>query len=308
MHVKQGHIIIFAGFLISIMIGLAGFPDQMILLAAETKLVTDQTGKKVSVPVSPKRVVALAPSITEIVFAVNRGDLLVGVTRFSNYPEAAKQLPSVGSYVFLDLERIVSLQPDLCIAVKDGNPIQVIRRIESLGIPVYAVDPMKIDAVIHSVLDIGNLLNAETEASELTLDMKQRMDRIDKMISGVPARPTVFFQIGVSPIVSAGSGTFIHELIERAGGINAAGMVSGYPRFSKEEVLSMAPEVMILTSMERHKVFDAVMREWRQWENLPAVREDRIHMVNSDLYDRPSPRLVDGLEELAKLLHPQLFE
>lgn len=291
-----------------IMIGLAGLPDLSVVLAAETKLVTDQTGKEIKVPVSPKRVVALAPSITEIVFAVNRGDLLVGVTRFSNYPETANKLPSVGSYVYLDLERIVSLQPDLCIAVKDGNPLQIIRRIESLGIPVYAVDPMDIDAVIHSIVDIGNLLNAETEASELISDMKHRMDRIDKMISGVSVKPSVFFQIGVSPIVSAGSGTFIHELIERAGGSNAAGMVSGYPRFSKEEVLSMAPEVMILTSMERHKVFDAVMREWRQWENLPAVREDRIHMVNSDLYDRPSPRLVDGLEELAKLLHPQLFE
>ena len=308
MHIKKRYIIKFVGFFISLVIGFAGFPDQSVLLAAETKLVTDQTGKEVRVPVSPKRVVALAPSITEIVFAVDRGDLLVGVTRFSNYPEAVKQLPSVGSYVYLDLERIVSLQPDLCIAVKDGNPLQIIRRIESLGIPVYAVDPMEIDAVIHSIADIGNLLNAETEASELISDMKQRMDRIDKMISGVSVKPSVFFQIGVSPIVSAGSETFIHELIERAGGNNAAGMVSGYPRFSKEEVLSMAPEVMILTSMERHKVFDAVMREWRQWENLPAVREDRIHMVNSDLYDRPSPRLVDGLEELARLLHPQLFE
>ncbi len=276
--------------------------------AAGERRVTDQAGKDVRVPASPRRVVALAPSVTEIVFALNREEVLVGVTRFSNYPEAAARLPVVGSYVNLDVEIIVSLEPDLCIAVKDGNPLRAIRRIEDMGIPVFAVDPMEIDAVIRSIADIGFLLNAGERAGELISDMEARMDKIDKRVSGVSERPSVFFQIGVSPIVSAGEGTFIDELIERAGGVNATGRYSGYPKFSKEEVLALAPDVMILTSMARQKVFDDVMREWRQWDNLPAVQSDRIHMVDSDLYDRPSPRLIKGLEELAALLHPRLFE
>lgn len=275
---------------------------------AETRTVTDHDGKDLSVPVSPKRVVALAPSVTEIVFALNREERLVGATRFSNYPEVAGRLPSVGSYVYLDVEKIVSLNPDLCIAIKDGNPLRAIRRLEGLGIPVFAVHPMKIDTVIRSIYDIGELLDAEASAQQLVADMKARMEVIDERISGISERPTVFFQIGVAPIVSAGSGTFIHELIERAGGKNAAGKFEGYPRFSKEEVLALAPDVMVLTSMARQKVFDDVVREWRQWEDLPAVRDDRIHIVDSDLYDRPSPRLVDGLEQLATLLHPNLFE
>lgn len=276
--------------------------------AAETRKVTDHEGKDLSVPASPRRVVALAPSITEIVFALNQEERLVGATRFSNYPEAADRLPSVGSYVTLDVEKIVSLNPDLCIAIKDGNPLRSIRRLEGLGIPVFAVHPMTIDTVIRSITDIGDLLDAETSAEQLVADMQARMEVIDERISGISERPRVFFQIGVAPIVSAGSGTFIHELIERAGGKNAAGGFEGYPRFSKEEVLALAPEVMVLTSMARQKVFDDVVREWRQWADLPAVRDDRIHVVDSDLYDRPSPRLVDGLEELAKLLHPNLFE
>lgn len=276
--------------------------------AAETKLVTDQAGKEVRVPVSPRRVVVLAPSITEIVFALGREDILVGVTRFSDYPEAATRLPSVGSYVQLDVEKIVALAPDLCIAIKDGNPLQVVHRIESMGIPVFAIHPMEIDAVIRSVYDIGNLLQAENEAKRLVLDMKQRMNRIQEIVSRATEKPSVFFQIGVSPIVSAGSGTFIHELIERAGGKNAAGGFTRYPMFSKEEVLALSPDVMIVTSMARQKVFDEVLREWHQWKDLPAVRDNRIYKVDSDLYDRPSPRLVNGLEELAALLHPQLFE
>jgi iron complex transport system substrate-binding protein len=276
------------------------------LAETETRLVTDQTGRDILVPVNPVRVVALAPSVTEIVFALNREDILAGVTRFSNYPETAAALPSVGSYVHLDVERIVSLSPDLCIAIKDGNPLQVVQRIEAMGIPVFAIYPMNIDAVIRSIKDIGYLLNAEEEADRLVTDMARRLDRVDRMVSAVSQKPSVFFQIGVSPIVSAGSGTFIHELIERAGGRNAAAGHTGYPRFSKEEVLFLAPDVMILTSMERQKVFDGVIKEWREWQDLPAVRDDRIHMVNSDLYDRPSPRLIDGLEELVELLHPQI--
>ena len=121
-------------------------------------------------------------------------------------------------------------------------------------------------------------------------------------------RPRVFFQIGVSPIVSVGTNTFIHELIVQAGGINVAQGPISYPRFSKEQILGLSPEVIIITSMTRTAVFDQVKAEWQQWTNLPAVRNNRIFVQESNLFDRPSPRLVDALEMLARLIHPELFK
>jgi iron complex transport system substrate-binding protein len=120
-------------------------------------------------------------------------------------------------------------------------------------------------------------------------------------------RPRVFFQIGVSPIVSVGTHTFIHELIVQAGGINVAQGPVPYPRFSREQVLDLAPEVIIITSMARTAVFNQVKAGWQQWPDLPAVRNDRIFIQESNLFDRPTPRLVDALEILARLIHPELF-
>ncbi|MCF8094653.1 MAG: cobalamin-binding protein [Desulfobacteraceae bacterium] len=269
--------------------------------------VTDHDGRRVNVPDNPRRVISLAPSITEIVFAVGRGDRLVAATMYSNYPGAAKQVTSVGSYVNLDIEKIVSLDPDLCIAIKDGNPISVIRRLEELDIPVYAVDPRDLDSVMASLEDIGSLLGADKQAGKVIANMKERMADVQERISKISHRPRVFFQIGVSPIVSAGSDTFIHELIRRAGGKNLAGGQAGYPRFSTEEVLAISPEIIIVTSMNRQDAFNRVFEKWKQWKDLPAAANDRIYLVDSDLVDRPSPRLVKGLEKLARLIHPELF-
>ncbi len=275
-------------------------------LSAAAELV-DNAGRLVDVPDNPRRVVSLAPSITEMVFAVDRGDRLAGVTEFSDYPDSAMQIQSVGSYVSLDLEKIVSLNPDLCIAIKDGNPLSVIKRLEELDIPVYAVDPRDLDSVMAALRDIGFLLGAEKEAGGVISDMKDRMEKVRRKISGTSKRPGVFFQIGVDPVVSAGSDTFIHELITEAGGQNLAAEHEGYPRFSTEEVLALDPEIIIVTSMNRQKAFDRVVEKWKQWNDLAAASNDRIYLVDSDIVDRPSPRLIKGLEELARLIHPDQF-
>jgi iron complex transport system substrate-binding protein len=269
---------------------------------------TDQIGRKVTLPVDPKRVVALAPSITEIIFALNQQHRLVGATRFSDHPPAARSLPRVGSYVHLDLERIVSLQPDLCIAVKDGNPKHIAVQLEGFGIPVYAVDPRNIAAVLETILAIGRLLDTGDRAAEMVAALKERIARTAQIIAGATTRPGVFFQIGVSPIVSVGTGTFIHELIVSAGGRNLAEGPVPYPRFSKEQVLALAPDVLIITSMARDRTFDDAVRDWRQFETMPAVINGRILVVDSNLFDRASHRLIDALEHLARLIHPELFE
>ena len=266
----------------------------------------DQLDRRVNVPDDPGRVISLAPSITEIVFALKQERRLKGATHYSDYPREAQKLPRVGSYVRLDIERIVALNPDLCIATKDGNPKTAIERLESLNIPVYVVNPHNLDTILETILEIGTLLNAGRRAQALTADMRRRIQHVVSQVAEVNYRPRVFFQIGISPIVSTGTGTFIHELIEVAGGINSAEGPTAYPRFSKEQVLALKPEVFIITSMARQAVFEQVKADWQRWSNIPAVRDERIFLVDSDLFDRPSPRLVSGLELLTRLIHPEL--
>ena len=272
-----------------------------------TRLLVDQTGRTISVPEDPQRVVALAPSITEIVFALDQGRRLRGATRFSDYPPEARSLPKVGSYVHLDLEKIVALDPDLCIAIKDGNPKEVVSRLERLAIPVYAVDPRDLNSVMATILEVGRLLNVVALAETAVQDMQRRIARVTQKVEDIERRPRVFFQIGISPIVSVGTNTLIHEVIVAGGGTNVAAGPVPYPRFSREQVLVLAPDILIITSMARKAVFEEVKTAWQKWPDLPAVESGRIHLVDSDLFDRPSPRLVEGLELLARLIHPRMF-
>jgi len=283
------------------------FPVLLLLFHLERShaAMVDQLGRQVAIPSHPQRVVALAPSITETIFALNRGTRLVGVTRYSDYPPAAQSLPQVGSYIHLDLERIVSLEPDLCIAVKDGNPKAVVDRLNAFGIPVYAVNPMGLETVVRTITEIATLLNAQPEAGVLVADLRRRIQAVRDKVAAKAQRPKVFFQIGIAPIVAVGAHTLIDELIVTAGGINATAGPVPYPRFSREQVIALAPDIIIITSMARGAAFESVKKEWEQWPDIPAVRHNRIYLVDSDIFDRASPRLVEALERLAGLIHSQ---
>ena len=278
------------------------------LNVADAGIVIDSLGRTVHLPPDPQRIVAFAPSITEIIFALEQQQRLKGVTIYSDYPEAAKSLPRVGSYVRLDLERIVALRPDLCIATKDGNPKALIERLESMDIPVFVTDPRNLESVMQTIGDLGAILHATDRANALVGNMRLRIQQIKSLIAESNDNPRVFFQIGITPIVSVGTDTFIHELIVYAGGINLGEGKASYPRFSREQVLGLKPDVFIISSMARGVAFDKVRKEWYRWPHLPAVRKNRIFLVDSDLFNRPTPRLVDSLETLAKLIHPEIFE
>lgn len=273
------------------------------IAAAPGRMVTDMLGLRVRIPEMPRRIVSLAPSVTEVVFALGQGHRLCGVTRFSDYPAAAQALPKVGSYVQLDLERIVSLRPDLCIAVKDGNPKAVVARLESLGIPVFALDPRDLSAVLETISALGGLLDVQDAADTIVADLEKRIQAVVHRRGRLGRPPGVFFQIGLSPIVSVGTDTFIHELIMLAGGVNLSAGPVPYPRFSQEEVIAMAPDLIIITSMAREGAFEEIRRDWLRWKNMPAARTGGIVLVDSNLLDRASPRLVDGLERLADIIH-----
>ncbi len=272
------------------------------------RTVCDPIGRQMLIPEKVRRIVALAPSITEIIFALEQSERLVGATQFSDYPEEARLLPKVGSYVKLDIEKIVALKPDLCIAIKDGNPKGTITRIETLKIPVFAVNPVNLETVMQTIFAVGELLGAQQQADALVHEMRSRIRDVADRVTGVSVRPRVFLQIGVAPIVSAGTDTFIHELIRKAGGRNIAQGAVSYPRFNTEDIIRLQPDIIIITSMARGVTFENVKAGWQRWKSIPAVLNERIHIADSDLLNRPSPRLVEGLEKMAHLIHPDLFE
>lgn len=275
---------------------------------SEERMATDQLGRIVNVPGNPQRVIAFAPSITEIIFSLEQEHRLKGVTTYSDYPEQAKTLPRVGSYVHLDLEKIVSLRPDLCFATKDGNPKSIITRLDKFNIPVYTVDPRDLHSVMETVSEIGKLLNANQQAKEIIKTMRFRIKTISDQIQNTDHKPKVFFQIGISPIVSAGNDTFIHELIVMAGGDNLAQSEKSYPKYSKEQIFALKPEVFILSSMINTENVDRLKSQWDNYSQIPAIKNNRLYYVDSNIFHRPTPRAVDALELLAKLIHPEIFD
>jgi iron complex transport system substrate-binding protein len=272
------------------------------------RTVRDEAARTVRVPEWSERIVSLAPSITEILFALGAGGRVVGVTRFSDYPPEAGRLPKVGSYVELSIEKILVLKPDLVIATKDGNPKAVVDRLAELGVPAYVIDPRTLEGVLASIRDIGRLIGAEEAASRVTRQMAARIRRVERRVSGRP-RPRVFFQIGTEPIVSAGRDTFTDILIRTAGGLNVTGEMTSYPQLSLERVLEARPEIIFISPMAGPSgTFTRLQHFWQQWPGLPAVKNGRIYLVNADICDRPSPRIVGALEQLARMIHPEAFQ
>jgi iron complex transport system substrate-binding protein len=269
--------------------------------------VTDQVGRTVMVPENPKRVIALAPSITEIMYDLGQEKRLVGVTQYSTYPPEAESLPRVGSYVRLDIEKIVALKPDLCFATKDGNPKHIVDKIVSLGIPVYVINPRNLQQIMDTITRLGALLHAEKQAEELVSDMEKRIGQVQARVKKGDHRPRVFFQIDAEPLFSAGTDTFIHELIELAGGINTTAGEVSYPRYSWEDIIVLQPEIVMISSMAGGLAPEYLLNSWKKWNLLSAVKNDKVFVVDAELFDRPTPRLIDGLEVIAAIIHPELF-
>ena len=265
---------------------------------------TDALGRRVEVDSEPARIVALAPNITEIVYFLGLGDRLVGATTFSAYPLEAQSLPKVGSYVDLNVEKIISLAPDLVIATADGNQPEVVALLEQAGVPVFVVNPRSIGAVVDTLVAVGRVCGVEDKAVALAEDLTRQVEGIVRRIDS-REKPLVFLQVNIRPIMTANKNTFLHDLIVLAGGRNLAeDEPITYPRLSLEEVVRRKPDVIIISSMDRGGNFTQARQQWLRWTTIPAVRHGRVHLVDSDLIDRPSPRIVQGLRLLAGYLHP----
>jgi len=268
----------------------------------------DEVGRIVVFPFPPKRIVSLAPNITEILFGLGLDEEIVGVSIHCNFPEKARSKVRVGSYLSPDLEKIISLKPDLVIATGAGNTRDTVERLQKLGLPTYVIFPKNFYDILRSIRHLGQVNNREKEALRIIQGMEKRSQRVIEITKGLP-RPKVFVQIGDAPIIAIGRGSFADDLIRLAGGENIAGKEKEmYPQLGIEEILRRAPEVILISSMNPKAEYHKIFPEWARWKIIPAVRDGRIHLIDSDLIDRPSPRIVDGLEEMARFFHPQQFK
>ncbi len=286
---------------------LAGLVAALLGLGLEplhAREMMDEAGRWVRVPPLPRRVVSLAPSITECLFALGLDEEVVGVTQYSNYPPKVASLPQVGSYVHLNLERILALRPDLVLATRDGNPRDQVERLAKMGMTVYTTDPRSLDGLFRTLEAMGEIFRREERAAGIVREMKARLARVESLVNERP-RPRVFLQIDIHPLVTVGKGTLQNHLIELAGGENVAATESiQYPILSMERILETRPEVILVSSMVADSAQE--LRRWRKWREIPAVAKGRLHMVDADLIDRPSPRVLDGLEEMVRLIHPEV--
>ncbi len=268
--------------------------------------VTDETGRRVNIIAAPQRIVSLAPGITETLYALGLGDKVAGVTTFCDWPAAAREKTRVGGFTNPSIEKIVSLKPDLILATADGNRKDTVQQLERLGLSVYVINPSDTAGVLRSILHIGEITNQKNNAGRLVALLQNKLDHIAGQIRD-RKKPRVFFQLGLEPIVTAGRGTLINEVIERAGGVNVAGRdIANYPRYSAEGIIGAAPEIIIFAPMVTDREFTAVKRFWQKFKDVPAVKKNKIYPIDADLINRASPRIFDAVEKMAFIFHPEL--
>jgi iron complex transport system substrate-binding protein len=266
----------------------------------------DDLGRKIYLAQAPKRLVSLAPSITETLYAIGLADRVVGVTEFCDYPPEARNKPKVG-YSNPNLETIVALQPDLVLAPRDFIRPDVLGKLEQLKIPTFVVEAKTVEDIASQIQLIGRMLDRSEVANPIAMELRRRLTEL-KRRTEMLARPRVLYVLNSQPLITVGPGSFIHQLIEIAGGANvAAGAASPYPRLSIEAVLKEDPQLIIFPVGASEGIPQGEQELWRRWKTITAVKTDSFHHIASDLLNRPGPRIVLGLEKLAEIIHPEVF-
>lgn len=283
--------------------------NALLIISAQggERILTDEVGRNVRVPNSPKRIMPLAPSITEILFALGLQEEIVGVTNFCDYPEAALKKPKIGGFLNPSIEKIVSLKPDLIIAIRDGNREETVHRLNDLGFSVYWVNPKSFDGVMETIKNIGEIAAKRDESTRIIKNMRRKKEHILSLTKYLP-KPKVFFQMGCDPIITVGRETLADDLIRLAGGSSISENESmNYPLYSIETVIFNAPEIIIISSMESKRDYLNLVKMWQNWKSIPAVKRNAIYVVDSNLVDRPTPRIVEGLEAMVRIIHPEVL-
>lgn len=254
---------------------------------------------------------SLAPSLTEILFALDAGDRLVGATTYCDHPPPARQVPRVGGVTSdtLQIERIVAARPDLVVSIglDQEEAVATLRR---LGLRVEVLPPSSVEDLFTTVGRLGGLTGREAAAEELAGELRHRIDRVRGAVARVPPeeRPRVFYQVWDDPLMTAGEGTWLSELIELAGGRNVFADVDAlYPQVSPEAVVARDPQVVLAPDTHGEPVGAEELARRPGWSSVSAVQTGRVYAVDGDLVARPGPRIVEALEIFAARLHPDLF-
>ena len=277
--------------------GVSGFPVT----------VRDATGVEVTLGAEPQRIVSLLPSNTEIAFALGLGPRVVGVTEWCDYPEEAKTRTKIGS-LKPDVEKVISLMPDLVLAGASANA-DAISALRQAGVTVFAVEAKDLPGVYLSIQQIGRVAGAGQAAEALIESMKKRVDAVQRAVAGVGEADRVRVWVEITPdLYTAGRGTFIDDLMRIAGGVNVAGDVEGWAQLNSEAVIERNPQVIVTAYGPYVKDVKGTVTGRAGWDGIDAVKADRIYSIDPNIVTRPGPRLVEGLEQVARALYPELFK
>ena len=274
----------------------------------DSEIFTDAMQRQVTVPRPVKSIVSMAPNITEMLFAIGLDKEIVGVTNFCDYPDAAASKPKIGGYYNPNIEMILSLAPDLIIATPDGYSRERIEKLDHSGISAFLVNPQDIDEVLEAMLILGKIAGKSELAKQVVENLRMRVESVREKVNSVAPeeKPKIFYEIGHDPLITAGPGSFVNNLISAAGGINIANdAASDWPRYSVEAVIMKEPDIIItaphIAPGEENTATEADANVWRKYKTIPAVKNGRIYSVDPNILLRSGPRIVDGLEKLYSL-------
>ena len=272
--------------------------------AAGARVVRDGIGREVAAPPSPTRIVSLAPSVTATVLALGLGDRLVGVSDFCRLPETLSGVARVGGLLNPSLETIRALHPDLILGTTTGNDPGLAGQAAALGVPLYILHTPDVASMLRSIRDVADLAGRREHGEEVVRGLQEKLDAVKARVRGRPA-PRVLFVIWTDPLVVPGGASFLTDAIARAGGVSVTSDApSANPTFSLESAIARAPEVILMTPDNR-SLADR-MRSDPAWAKVPALRNSRVHVVGEGIV-QPGPAVVGGIEEIARLIHPEAF-
>lgn len=262
--------------------------------------VIDDESNKIELDKPAQRIISLAPNITESLFAAGAGDKIIGAVSYSDYPEAAKKIPRVGGYPSLDLEKIVSLNPDLVIAWTSGNNKQQVQKIKDFGITVFFSEPRYPDDIAKTIQRFGVLAGTQNIADKAANDFLQHYHSLQKAFSG-KKKIKVFYQIWNKPIMTISGQHLISDIIELCGGENVFSDLNTItPRISLESVLASNSEVIVSGGMGKAR--PEWIEEWKPWKTLPAVKNEQLYFIDPALMQRVGPRILQGADKLCEFL------
>ena len=269
--------------------------------------VTDEAGRTIRIPQNPHRIVSLAPGLTETIYALGLQDLLVGDTDYCDFPPDAQRKPKVGGAINPSLEAIADLHPDLVLVTKSLNRLDTVNSLANLGIPSYAIDPQSVAAIISSTQRLAEIMGAPEAGEALAKDLERHLAGIQRRVAPFPRR-SVLFIVWTQPLISVGKQTFIADALQYAGAASIVDSVENWPKVSLEEVARLQPEFLVFpdTHTETTPLNIEALSDLPGWRILNAVRNHR-YAKTGDAIDRPAPRIVSAIEELARQFHPEAF-